>query len=433
MNRYDSYCFIDSNSFLHYRMFTDINWNKVTNSSSVLLIVCPAVLRELDQKKFSAYDINIRNRSQQVISKMLEMKTSKTINKIKKTLDLMFISNEPSIDWKKEGLSAQIPDDRIIASILGQKNNFKNIILVTSDIGLTLKASNKGIKCISLPDEYRLNIKKDKKQKEIEKLRNKITVLENRLPILKLKILADNEPANFIKVTLNQITAPSEDELAEKSKVIKNELKYKPSPKTSDIFTDLLPYPKVEIERYEKDLDKYIEEMLKYYKKEYKFKELQSRIIKLKFVIINSGNLPAEDIDIFMHFPDGFVMFSEDELPKKPKEPEKPIPPRTQQEMIFNFQKSLIPSFPSSYIPSIITPNINRNLSSGPKIRKTNSYEVKYGLDKLKHGIQKYLKPVYILFESIDLAKSFKISYSILADNLPEPSNGNLNIVILNK
>ncbi len=92
MNKYDSYCFIDSNSFLHYRMFTDINWNKVTNSSSVLLIMCPAVLRELDQKKFSAYDINIRNRSQQVISKMSEMGISNKIHKIKKTLGLKFIS-----------------------------------------------------------------------------------------------------------------------------------------------------------------------------------------------------------------------------------------------------------------------------------------------------------------------------------------------------
>ena len=430
MNKYDSYCFIDSNSFLHYRMFTDINWNEVTNSSSVLLIVCPAVLRELDQKKFSEYDINIRNRSQQVISKMLEMATSNTINKVKKTLDLMFISNEPSIDWEKEGLSTQIPDDRIIASILEQKNNFKNIILITSDIGLTLKAKMKGIKCISLPDEYQLNIKKDKKQKEIEKLRNRITFLENRLPVLKLKILADNEPADFIKITLNQITAPSEDELTEKLKVIKYELKYKSSSKTSDIFTDLLSYPKYEIERYEKDLDKYIEEMLKYYKKEYKFKELQSRLIELKFIIINNGNLPAEDIDIFMHFPDGFVMFSEDELPKKPKEPEKPILPRTQQEMILNFVKLSVPKFSFSDISSI-NPNINQNFSSRPQIRKKNSYEVKYSLNKVKHGIQIYLDPVYILFESVVLAKSFKISYSILADNLPEPSNGNLNIVIL--
>ena len=82
-------------------------------------------------------------------------------------------------------------------------------------------------------------------------------------------------------------------------------------------------------------------------------------------------------------------------------------------------------------MPSIDELGIDPNLPSGPLIRKTNSYEVRYSLNKLKHGIQVYLKPVHIMFKSIDLANSFKISYSILADNLPEPSSGNLHIVIL--
>jgi len=107
----------------------------------------------------------------------------------------MFIPSEPSVDWEKEGLSSQIPDDRIIASILEQNKYFHNIILITSDLGLKLKASNKGIKCMSLPFEYRIKIKKDKKQEEIEKLRNRITFLENKLPITKLKILTDNKSA----------------------------------------------------------------------------------------------------------------------------------------------------------------------------------------------------------------------------------------------
>lgn len=84
MNKYDSYCFIDTNSFLHYRMFTDINWSKITNSTSVLLIVCPAVSSELDKKKHSDNDINIRNRAQRVISKMSKMATSNLIYKIEK-------------------------------------------------------------------------------------------------------------------------------------------------------------------------------------------------------------------------------------------------------------------------------------------------------------------------------------------------------------
>jgi len=414
-------------------MFTEIEWSKLTNSNSVLLIVCPDVLRELDQKKFLENDINIRNRAQKVISKMSKMAKNNKIYKVKNNLGLIFIPNEPSIDWEKQGLSKKIPDDRIIASILEQNKYFHNIILITSDLGLKLKASNKGIKCISLPFEYRIKIKKDKKQEEIEKLRNRITFLENKLPITKLKILADNKPVEFINITLSKIATPPEDELNGKLKAIRHELQFKPSSQNLGIFSDLLLYTKDEIERYEEDLNEYVKEMYKYYQEEYKFKEIQSRLIELKFLIINEGSQPAEDIEIFMIFPDGFEMFSEDEIPKKPKEPEKPIPPRSTIDMLSKISYMPKTAFPNLTIPSIDNVGINRNLSSGPHIRKTDSYEVNYRVDKLKHGIQKYLKPVYVLFESIDQAKPFNISYTILADNLPEPSNGNLHIVILNK
>jgi hypothetical protein len=396
--------------------------------------VSPTVLNELDQKKYSAYDINISHRAQKIISKISEITTSIEVNSINKNLGFMCISKEPSIDWEKEGLSPQIPDDRIIASILEQKNNFKNLLLITSDIGLKLKASRKEIRCISLPDKYLLKIKKDKKQEEIEKLKNKITILENRLPILKLKILADNELSEFIKISLKKYTSPSEEEILKKVESIKNELKYEPSVRTNGSLITLLSFfnnvSENEIKRYEKGLDEYIKEMSKYYREEAKNKEFQSRLIELKFVIINIGNQPAEDIDIFIYFPDGSTLFSKDELPQEPEEPGKPILPRTQQELISRLAHFSIPNISIPNVSSII-PNISRNLSSGPKIRKTNSYEVRYDVSKLKHTIQFYLEPIYILFESIDLARSFKISYSILADNLPEPSNGDLNIVIL--
>jgi rRNA-processing protein FCF1 len=433
MKKYDSYCFIDTNSFLHYKMFTEVDWDKLTNSKSVLLVVCPDVLRELDQKKFSGNDTNIRNRAQKVISKMSKMVKNNNIYKIKNNLDLMFIPNEPAIDWAKQGLREQIPDDRIIASILEKNKHFNNTILITSDLGLKLKASNKGIRCISLPDEYRIKIKKDKKYEEILKLRNRVAFLENRLPITKLKILSKNKHVDFIDITLNKITATSEGEINKKIKAIRHELQFKPFPQNNGIIKNLLLSTKDEIERYKEDLNEYTKEMSKYYQEEHKYKELQSRIIDLKFVIINEGNQPAEGIEIFMNFPDGFEMISEDELPKNPKEPEKPTPPRSTMEMISNMptisniHKTILSDLK---MPSVDELGIDPNLPSGPLIRKTNSYEVRYSLNKLKHGIQVYLKPVYIIFKSIDLAKSFEISYSILADNLPEPYNDELHIII---
>ena len=433
MKKYDSYCFVDTNTFLHYIMFTEINWNILTKSKSVLLIVCSDVLRELEKKKNLDPDINIRNRARKVISKMAEIGSKSFFCKIKNDIDLMFIPDEPSVDWTNQGLNEKIVDDRIIASIL-TNNHLSNPILITSDFGLKLKARNKGIKCISVPKEHRIEIIKDNKNDEIIKLRNRVNFLENRLPITKLKILADSKPAEFINIALSKIATPSEGELNGKLKAIRHELQYKPSSQNLGIISDLILYTKDEIERYEEDLNEYIREMYKYYQEEYKFKEIQSRLIELKFLIINEGSQPAEDIEIIMNFPDGFEMFSKDEFSKNPKEPGKPTLPRSTAEMISymatipNIHKNILSDL---RMPSVDELGIDPNLPSGPLIRKTNSYEARYSLNKLKHGIQEYLKPVYVLFESIDQAKPFNISYTILADNLPEPSSGNLHIVIL--
>ena len=168
-----------------------------------------------------------------------------------------------------------------------------------------------------------------------------------------------------------------------------------------------------------------------YFKNEIAFKEYESRLIELRFVIINNGNKPAEDIDIFIKFPDGFEVLSEDDLPEKPDEPERPIPPRSFQDTLYGLRNFSIPNL-SPILPRNFNPNINLNLPSGPHIKKTNSYDINYDIPKLKHGLMRELDPLYILFKSIKQAKSFSVSYSILADNLPDPTKGNLNIVIYN-
>lgn len=435
IKKYDNYCFIDSSSFLHFKLFTDIDWSKFTHSKSTLLIICPAVMKELDIKKDTGNTINLRHRARKVILKISEILTSNMTGSIKENLDLKFIPNEPSIYWNKEQLDPQISDDRIIASILEQKNNFQNIILVAYDTGLKLKANSKGIRCVSLPEEYRLSEKKDKKQIELEELKNKIAILENRLPILKLKILDDNKPSNFVKNRLIKYNAPSDEEFTERLQVLKSELEYKLPSKNYGGLIGLSQYfnkvSEDEIKRYKKDLDEYIKKMSIYFKKEMAFKEHQSRIIELRFVILNTGNKPAEDIDIFIYFPDGSKLLSDDELSEKPDEPEKPTPPRSLQDTLYGFRNFSIPNL-NPIMPRLINTNINSNLPSGPYIKKTNSYDVKFNVPKLKHNIQITLDPVYILFKSIELAKSFSVSYSILADNLPEPSEGTLNIVIYN-
>lgn len=38
----------------------------------------------------------------------------------------------------------------------------------------------------------------------------------------------------------------------------------------------------------------------------------------------NNGNAPANDIDVWLHFPDGFFVLRKDQYMKKPREPKPP-------------------------------------------------------------------------------------------------------------
>lgn len=431
MKIYNSYCFIDSTILLHFKLFTEIDWNKLTKCDSTLLVICPAVMKELDLKKDLSYDINLRHRARMVISKISEILNNKLTGSISKNIDLTFLTDEPTINWSKEHLDPEISDDRIIASILIQKDKYKNIILAANDTGLKLKANAREINCILIPDEYRLSDKKDKIEIGNEQLKNRIAFLENSLPSLKLKVLDADQPSDFVKYKLTPYIAPTDAELNERLNILKNELDYQPPPTAFGGFIGLFHNAsETEIERYKKDLGEYIKKMPAYFKNEIAFKEYHSRLVQLRFVIINTGNKPADDINIFIKFPDGFEALSEDELLENPDEPEKPMPPQSLHETLYGYRNFNIPD-----LKPLLThnyPNINTNLPSGPHIKKTNSYDVNFDIPKLKHGLMFELDSIYILFESIKQSKSFQVTYSILADNIPDPTEGALNIVIYN-
>jgi hypothetical protein len=67
---------------------------------------------------------------------------------------------------------------------------------------------------------------------------------------------------------------------------------------------------------------------------------------------------------------------------------------------------------------------------AAPQIRKTNSYEVKIPVRQLKHNLIEALGPLYVVFNSYEVACSFSIDYAIVAGNIPKPVLGKLHIII---
>jgi hypothetical protein len=106
--------------------------------------------------------------------------------------------------------------------------------------------------------------------------------------------------------------------------------------------------------------------------------------MRLDILAVNEGTCPAQDLDVFLHFPDGFALVAESGLPKKPRMPDPPNRPRTLAETVASgFQ---IPDF-LARSPSINFPEIPRPTNvSKPLIRRTRSYDVEVSIAILKHG-----------------------------------------------
>lgn len=67
---------------------------------------------------------------------------------------------------------------------------------------------------------------------------------------------------------------------------------------------------------------------------------------------------------------------------------------------------------------------------SGPSIKRVNSFEVHIHVQKIKHNLQVFLDPLFVIFDSFEGANSLTIEYRILAANIPHEVTGNLHIII---
>lgn len=441
-----TYLFVDTNVLLHYRRIEEIDWLKLSHSPEVVIVLCPAVIRELDHHKVSHPQNKFRQRAQALITSLhTRLAGADNTDSIRDGVRLEFLAEDPSLDFGKHKLRTEIVDDWIIASALEwrQKHTSDEIRLVSADLGVSIKAKAQKLSVVTPLDTDRLAEELDADEKRIKKLQDELAQIKNALPELKIcfadgqnvarvKILAPAElDENRIKLEMENIRRKHPlhqlyEEPTVPAKKIESIGMLQRIMRDASKIERIWPLEK--IKEYNSNLESFYAEFEKHLRSLHQHQNATRRTIRFVVALENLGSSPAEDVDIHFHFPDGFQLFdaNEDEVSKPPEQPDPPHKLGT-----YGFDKNILNAM--SNIGSYgLTPRVSGpppNVSS-PSIRRTNSYDVRCHAKRAKHGYQIQVAQFLAVFDSYENASSFKIDYTILAANIPKPTTGHLSVVI---
>lgn len=442
------YCFLDTNIFLQFKMFDEIDWKNLLNEKEICLVIPKKVIQELDKHKNDPVSARRRDRARSATKKIFEYQTQHG-GEIKQNLILKAETEAPKADWLElNGYDPTDPDDCVV----GSAHHFKSmnptyrVILFSDDTGVSLKAHANKIDYLIPPDDLRLPSEPDPLQAENQKLQRELQRFQNAQP--KLAIEIENQNGNLSKIIDFEINFQekliSENQINQKLKYLFESLKYndlidegskfntsstaKIDSFVSQIFMGITYPSQKKVDNYHELLNKFLQKEYSQYLTELNAYQNQlRRTCLVKLVLENNGTSPARNVDVLLHFPDGFQLFDEElAQPDEPRPPQKPEP----LDIMSGVSRTKMLDS-SLYLP--VTPPTNYPIPpSGPSfsIRKTHSYEINFGpLDAIKHNHIYQLPDLYLLFESFaGSSTGFEIDYEITADNLPDKVEGKLTI-----
>lgn len=204
--------FLDTNIFLHFKPFDEIDWLKEGECSSCEIIIAPTVVDELDKKKIG--NSKISNRARTVLQKIEKLVEDDTLQ-IQSNVHLKVLSQRPHTSlFDQYELNYEEPDQRILASIIDYriKNPSTTVNFCSDDVGSRLRAKYFKIERIKLPDSYRLPSEESEFEKKIRKLELENLQLKSKNPKLKLEFENGHE---YLKLKVNESISILKDDFVQ--------------------------------------------------------------------------------------------------------------------------------------------------------------------------------------------------------------------------
>jgi len=421
--------FLDTNIYLHFKPFEDIDWCSTLEAESVLIVIPRIVFAQLDKVKETGSTSKIRQRAKRV-AYQLEDIISEDQAKIRKNVSVLFLPKAPSVCYEDHGLDPEVDDDRLLAAMLTYRedNHDQRIVLVSDDVGPRVKARPLQFEAQTLEDDLRLPSEPDPVESELRELRRKHQRLVNAQPELRIEF---EDEAQHRRFTLEQSANTDRDAtldalLAEERKKWP---KAKPDQASLNVAVKLSLVSADEIARYNQEVDDYLHEYEEYLLNNWEYEARKKRSLTLDLFLHNKGGAPSDDIDILLNFPDGFVVFDPEEQENPlsgPQPPKSPTPPKTAMEKLEAVTRFPLPvDFYRDRLEAPAFSNVSR-----PEIEESNGYRVSFHVQRLKQNLRERLPSLGVMFNSDDSIHSFSFAYLMNTIQLPENETGEMSVVV---
>jgi len=401
----DVAAFLDTNVFLHCEWFEHVDWPTHLGARRVVIAVPTVVVRELDKKKYDkSATRRVRERARKVVSRFEELSRKDMRADIRDGVEMWFEHCEPTIDFDSNGLSRDDSDDCVVASILDflMRNPNRKVVLVTVD-GLMLEEEP------------------DPRDKELRELRKQL--LELKGAPAELSLVFENG-GSCIECNPEEVAGLSEEDISSLMESVRT--KFPGMAASSGIpfaFYDS------HASRYSEKMERFYEECENYYRADSEHQKMIARAIRLSLEIRNQGAGNADNVDVFLTFPDQADVFDEESLPGPPEAPTLPskswMPDITFPAMSELGGLSSGTSAIAEAVRAVAHPN-EPKLSFDSETR----HKVRVQIRSVKHSIVARIPPLHVVFGSWEQTKSFAIECRINAGSPRIDEEGQLHVVI---
>jgi len=420
------YAVVDTNFLLHFRALESIHWPELLNATSVELVLSSVVLDEVSAHASVATSKKLRQRASAAgkrLRSQLFGKGGRAVLRDKVALN--FADRARDAHYKRFDLDRGVRDNELLVVALLHRAKRRRVMLVTDDLTLQLRSEGLGIPVYAPPDDLRLPEEEDADEKELKTLR---AVPRPKLELRQIALAEGGRTRPLALPLDEQICAAAvrqEDQWAQFAQMAEM------SRRAARLGDPIMWEEELRREgsQTRDTAHAYVIGFASAVKEARAYRDRLSKMVRVSFVLANTGTGPAEGIRVLLFIQRGVIAEVGRSVPDPPPFPERPFDddaysPRFHSDLPALNQK-----------PAEVETTLLITQTSSSEVRKEEvpdlglCYVIEDHISKIQHGQDLRLPNLFVEFRQRGDVKTFQIVVRMHADNVAAPQEQTVNIL----